>query len=187
MSVLEFIAQMTRALAWPTAAVVVALVFKSQIKSLFARDKGSLLVAGFGVTWETASREVRSELKIASPTARESSGVATSIDNIDTYDLDRPEDALAEGWARVERALYEKVGDDAFQFGSVDRLMQAALDRGLITLETARAIHGLRIMRDLGVRGSTSDVTRARATEFLLLVEAVLYTLGNRVSPDNAG
>ena len=179
MSVLEFIAQMTRALAWPSAAVVVSLVFKSQIKSLFAREKGSLLFAGFGLTWDGASHEVRSELKLGSVPSGTAIDLDVSIDDIKQVTRDRPENALAEGFARVERALYEKVGDDAFKLGPLDRLMQAALDRGLITIETARAIHGLRIMRDLGVRGSTTEVTQERAREFLTLAEAVLYALGN--------
>lgn len=63
-SVLEFIAQMTKALAWPLGAVAVALVFRGQIKALFDRDKGSLSVGPIGLAWDGFRQEVQSDLRI---------------------------------------------------------------------------------------------------------------------------
>ena len=183
MSVLEFIAQMTKAIAWPAAAVVVALVFKGQIMSLFDRDKGSLNVGPIGVAWEGLRREVESELKMTPESlepSRPAKSVSGSIDELLAVAQSSPEAAILEAFSRVERALRDKLGDDEFGSAPLVQLVGAALDRKLITDETARAIDGLRIMRNLAAHGRADELTKERAIDYLVLVDAVLYAMGNK-------
>lgn len=183
MSTLEFIAEMTRALAWPLAAVVVALVFRGQIKALFARAKGGLNVGPVSASWDDQVQVVESNLKITSEAVDSTlptKFVNGMIDDLMNVYQQFPEAAIVVAFNRVERSLRDKLGDEfskqSLRFNSV----KVALERGLITEETARAINGLRNLRNLAAHGLAEDLAAERALDYLVLVDAVLYALDNR-------
>jgi hypothetical protein len=81
--------------------------------------------------------------------------------------------------AAVLRELIAQV--DSEQTGQnvgTARLTRTALANGLITPETARAIEGITVMRNLAAHGRANEVTPERARDYLALVDAVLFTIG---------
>jgi hypothetical protein len=60
---------------------------------------------------------------------------------------------------------------------SMGQLLRLASDRDLVTPETAKAVEGITIMRNLAAHGRASEVTLDRARDYLALTDAVLYAL----------
>jgi hypothetical protein len=95
--------------------------------------------------------------------------------------------AVLDGHAAVEQALRELIdqvdpGQARHNVGAV-RLTSAALARGLITPETAKAIEGITVMRNLVAHGGANDVTADRARDYLALVDAVLFSIRQGSDP----
>jgi hypothetical protein len=87
--------------------------------------------------------------------------------------------AIIESFGRVETALRDLLaaaGLDVSQL-SVPALVREALARDLISPETASAIEGITVLRNLAAHGRAGAVSHDRAVEYLALVDAVLYTL----------
>lgn len=181
MTNLEFVAAIVEALAWPAAVVVVALVFQSQIKSLFNREKGGVSVGPFSVTWEGWERAVRADLAAEEadapkrPTLAPTGGALS--DELAPIIEVSPGAAIVEAFGRVEYALQQLLGDKAPPTAVLGNRIEAALKLNLITEETARAIEGLRVMRNLAAHGRTEELTRERAMDYIVLTDAVLYAM----------
>lgn len=65
---------------------------------------------------------------------------------------------------------------------AMGQLIRLALDKGAITPETAKAVEGITVMRNLAAHGRASEVTVERARDYLALADAVLYTLRQKLS-----
>jgi len=89
-----------------------------------------------------------------------------------------------EGYGRVEEGLREVVSDQgcAEEIGtrSATGLARMAHQRGLINEETARAVEGLSVLRNLAASSATEELSPERAIDYLALVDAVLFSLGKR-------
>lgn len=170
---------MADALAWPAAAVAVALVFRSQIRSLFNREKGGVSVGPFSVTWDGWERAVRADLAAEDVDAPPSTPSPTNglVDELGPILEISPGAAIVEAFGRVEYSLQELIGDQAPPSAVLSNRIRAAQNLGLITDETARAIDGLRVMRNLAAHGRTDELTRDRAVDYLVLTDAVLYAM----------
>ncbi len=183
MSTLEFIAELSRAFAWPMAAVVVALLFKGQIKALFARAKGSLIFGPVSATWDDQFQEVTSDASKVIDSTPPRSFEGGMIDDLMNLYKQFPEAAIVLAYKRVEQAIFDKLGRD---FGSRplgSKLAKVALEQGLVTEETARAIDGLRNLRNLAAHGTADELGAERVLDYLVLVDAVLYAIGNKQNP----
>lgn len=108
--------------------------------------------------------------------------VSGSIDDLWAMVAEHPAAAIIEAFSRVEGALHAKMLDSSPTTPLI-QLVGTALERKLITDETARAIDGLCIMRNLAAHGRADELTEERAHEYLVLVDAVLYAMGNKPKP----
>jgi hypothetical protein len=92
-----------------------------------------------------------------------------------------PTAAVIEAFARIEGKLQDLLraeGDSsADEKVGVMALVRRALDQDLITPETANAIEGLSVLRNLAAHGRAGDVSEERALDYIMLVDALLYAM----------
>jgi hypothetical protein len=92
-----------------------------------------------------------------------------------------PVAAILTSFRDVEREVRELATEagiaDAGEL-PVDALTDLLAGRGLVGAQTASAVRGLAVLRDLALHGrGDDDVNAARASEFTLMARGVLYAL----------
>lgn len=181
-SALQFIASLVNSLAWPLVVVAIALVFRVQIRRLMTGQIRRLRAGPVEMEFDRLLSEVRVELA-APRTAAAPSGDGGNplIDEFGDVAAVSPLAAVLDGHSAVEQALRDLIaqadpGLPIEHLGAV-RLTSTALAKGLITSETARAVEGITVMRNLAAHGTANEVTPERARDYLALVDAVLFTI----------
>lgn len=181
MSILQFIASLASSLAWPLVVLAIATLFRVKIAELLSGGVKRLKAGPIEVEWDRTLSETRVELDQPGVPSLETEGAPGPVSE-DLADLARisPTAAVVEGYARVEHALREKladIDDDAKLKVGGAGLARLAAKHGRINDETARAVEGLAILRNLAAHGRAGDTTPDRATDYLALVDAVLFAL----------
>jgi hypothetical protein len=185
-SALEFIASLAGSLAWPAAALAIAILFRDQLRRLLdvsgplRRLKGP---AGLEAFYD----ETAVETKEAAAAALKAAGVTEQpsplliLDDLEGVAKASPRGAVVDASSRIEMRLLELLRDNDVDVGenrSLGTLASVAFKRGLIGESTLQAVLGLRVLRNLAVHGTDEDLDSTRALEFLTLADAVLYSLG---------
>ncbi|MCA0432044.1 MAG: hypothetical protein LCH46_02170 [Proteobacteria bacterium] len=101
---LTFIANVVAALAWPVGACMIALIFRSEIRSLFSnlsRLKWGEMEANFGESVEKIREEVKT---VEEDPDYEDKPVAPELVELAST---HPHLAVLEGWKLLERAITE--------------------------------------------------------------------------------
>lgn len=181
-STLQFIASLVNSLAWPLAVVVIALVFRVQIRRLMTGQLRRLRAGPVEMEFDRLLSEVGVELAAPRTTAAPAGGSGSPlIDEFADVATVSPLAAVLDGHAAIEQALRELIDkvdpNQAGQNVGTARLTSTALAKGLITPETAKAVEGITIMRNLAAHGRANEVTPERARDYLALVDAVLFTI----------
>ncbi|WP_298443163.1 hypothetical protein [Ferrimicrobium sp.] len=183
MTVLQFIASLVNSLAWPLAVILIALIFRAQIRSLASRPMRKLRAGPLEVEFDRIGAEV--EAVVGRPTlsiceAGKEQG-ASVIEELSGLAEASPVAAVMDAHAAIEQEIRNIVlGVDPQADVSkmaMGQLIRLALDKGTITPETAKAVEGITVMRNLAAHGRASEVTVERARDYLALADAVLYTL----------
>jgi hypothetical protein len=178
-SKLEFISSLVKSLAWPVAFVVVALVFREQLRGLLSTAGLRRVKAGpLEVEWNRQISEAEVELEqtgVPSPSFGVISEELAPVANAS------PAAAVMEAHARIERALREKLLDAGVEESDLRTgaagLARLAAERNLISDETLRAVQGLALLRNMAAHGHGGDVTVERAKDYLALADAILYAI----------
>ena len=186
MSVLEFIAAITKALAWPLAAVVVAVLFREQLRRLLSTGPARRMKAGpIEIEWDRTVAEAQVELDqpgVPPPLAGSMSG-PVSVELVEVAERS-PTAAVMEAHAVIERELRVRLTaagvPEAEQRVGAAGLARLGMQHGVITEETQRAIEGLSVLRNLSAHGRAGDVSTERAIDFLALADAVLYAIRSK-------
>lgn len=188
MGVLEFVASLVGSLAWPAAVVAAVLILRAPLTRALSGPVKRWKAGPSGVEveyhWQETIEETRAELE-QSPEAAQLLAAPPGLDD----DLARlveasPRAAVMEAFARVEGGLRAAVGGDASKrYASARELAQVAKQRGNISEETLRSIEGLAVLRNLAAHDRVADLDAARAMEFVVLAEAVLYALHGAKRP----
>lgn len=198
MSGLEFSASVIQSLAWPVTLAVAVFVLRTPIAKALtgpAVKRWKLGPSGVEVeNWDSEVSDVRSKIVEAVEESPRHEPPTNALDSAwrlglieELSDLARvsPTTAVLESFHRIETELREMAQ------GSLDKgltvrqlpmgeLTQFALNQGLITPETANAIMGLTVLRNLAAHSAAgSKPDTARSLEFAALAEAVLYTIRN--------
>ena len=170
MSVAEFIA----AIAWPVTVLVIALLFRKPLTEALASATGRLSAGPFKLEWDRQVAELKSELGHQRTASKEEAPSAEEIEVIS------PAAAIVDAFGEVEAALrsaLEQKGAGKLDTTNVGSLAKVALEKGVINAETANAIEGLSVLRNLAVHGGEKEVSSQRAHEFVSLAEGVLYAI----------
>ena len=183
MSVLEFIAAMTKALTWPAAAVTVAVLFRSQLRAVLSQPVRRFKVGPVEVEWDRTVAEAQVEL--------DQPGIATALPLAGPVSVElaevaerSPTAAVMEAHATVERALHQLLVDDGVQDDDLRAgaawLARLGVERGVVTKETLSAVKGISVLRNLAAHGRAGDVTVERAVDYLSLADAVLFAIRSK-------
>ncbi|WP_085124483.1 hypothetical protein [Tistlia consotensis] len=168
MAILEFIAAMTKALAWPLVVLLAIILFRGVIGSRLA----SILKISHGKTaveFDHVAKQVEAVIaseRLPQPTLRlpdDPTDHATNVGRIIAV------------WGQLEdtvRRRLSSAGTDAGRMGSVP-MLRLANEQNLITSEQLRALLGLNAMRNLAAHGRAQEIDEQRVQEFLVLAEAM--------------
>jgi hypothetical protein len=182
MSSYELIARLASALAWPIAAVIGVIVLRKSIAQLVAHRPPQRVKAGpFEVEWDRllaeTEKEVEAEIPGSPQTNKHTAGVANELSPAAE---EAPLAAVQEAYATVERELRKIIdragGESSSDLGAVG-LARLAERKGCINAETLRAVEGLSVMRNLAVHGGGRQLTPEQASEYLALVDGVLFAM----------
>lgn len=184
MSVLEFIAAMAKALAWPAAAVIVAVVFRSQLRGLLSQPVRRFKVGPIEAEWDRTVAEAQVELDqpgVPTPSLPPTGPVSTELAEVAERS---PTAAVMEAHATIERELRQLlvdsgVPDNELRAGAAG-LARLGVERSVVTKETLSAVEGISVLRNLAAHGRAGEITSERAVDYLALADAVLYAIRNK-------
>jgi hypothetical protein len=182
----QFIASLVHSLAWPGAVVGIAIVFRRQVVDLLSGAKARRLKAGpVEIEFDRVISSVEAEL--GSEPAPRSTRMPrlTLLEDLAPIARAAPTAAVLEAHSRLEhqlRELTQALGEQR-QAGAV-ALARLALANDLITPETENAIVGVTTLRNLAAHGRQAELSEERAMDYLALVDAVLFAVGQRRRED---
>jgi hypothetical protein len=188
MSWLNFIAEMTKALAWPAAVAVILILFHEPLRKLIGRLR-SFKYGESEISFEEKAAEVTKDVALAQIGRPK---VATTILKSEASEIDieqrdddllilaeqSPGPAILETWLRVERktrklASRNSSQDDKRPLGPLLKLLE---EKGTLSASSTQSIRGLWVLRNLAVH-SADPVTQQKALEFVTLAQAILHIL----------
>lgn len=185
----EFIASLISSLAWPTAVLVLAWMFRSSLDRLLSGDIKRWKAGAAGVEieyWDRTIAEAREELAqdralTPSEIGAPDEGPPEFRDEMIELAAISPRSAVMESFRRVELQLLsmlESAGIEQARPTGARTMAETALQRGLVTEATVEAIRGMTTLRNLAAHGhDDSEIDHVRALEFIDLAEAVLFAL----------
>lgn len=183
MDTLQFVASLVSSLAWPVAVLVIALIFRAQIRQLMSRPIRRLRAGSVEVEFDRLMSEVQVAVETPTPSGEGHAATIASpvIEELEDIILTSPVAAVLDAHSAVERELRSLIaaGDPGVDVTkmSTGRLLREGVERGIITPETANAVEGITVMRNLAAHGRPSEITPERARDYLALVDAVLFTV----------
>jgi hypothetical protein len=184
----QFISSLVHALAWPGAVLILAFAFRRQLSKLLDSDRLRRLRAGpvdlvFGrqlaKVEESVARELpveREEPQLLASELRETAAVA-------------PATAVLEATDRLERelaTLVQDAGEWVVAGSGLVALARQAQDHDLMTPETANAVKGIVVLRNLAAHDRMARLSPAQAQEYLALVDATMFAVGQQSTGHSA-
>lgn len=183
----EFAAALVGALAWPSAVLVLGLIFKSQVRSILSgfaslfddrveeaslgRDGAKVKRYRKRVKEELA--EAQESLSAESAAAQPSVDTSPFLEEISMLADINPAAAIASAAARLEVSLRDLVKGASSDAGrmSLGRLIDACARNGLLTAGEARAAQYLAHLRNAAVHQNVAS--EGEALEFAALARRV--------------
>jgi hypothetical protein len=185
----QFISSLVHALAWPFTVVVLAWLFRSQLQQMFSVPLERLQGPGFDARFGKQMLKVE---KIAEelPEAKEQPEPPEPLLSSELEETAEvsPATAVLEATERLERELASRVqeaGGWVFSGAGLVSLARQALDSNLISPETANAVQGIAVLRNLAAHDHMSRLSSAQAREYLSLVDATIFAVKQRPPPES--
>jgi hypothetical protein len=181
---LGFTAALIDSLSWPLAAVAIAFMFRRQVRDLISARGLTRVKAGpFEAEWSTAQAVVPSQIRAHVPPDSDRGGV-----NRESAAVSPRSTILARYDSLIQRLKQEVASREPNLKPHISNatLINLALERGIISDKTERALVGATVMRNLAAH-SGQELTEARAAEFLAITDATEYAMVHdfaRLGPD---
>ncbi|CAN5399317.1 hypothetical protein BH10PAT4_BH10PAT4_4800 [soil metagenome] len=174
MSVLEFIAALVAALAWPLGLIVVVLVLRSHIPA-FLKSLRRLKLSGFEVELERTRVDIETAVAVADtlPADRENEPSAEVA-------LGDPTTTIIREHRRLEDELRQRLKASkvkGLESKSANQLVALGVASGIFTEAAAEAVRGVSVLRNLAAHGRADRVTPSEAAEYVALVDATIFSL----------
>ena len=181
-----FVERLVTGVAWPVAAVVVAMVFRTEVKNLLKRLKAFKLSGaelGFSELLDEASREAATLSTPSSP---------VSMIEIDEHTIPKhPHFAVIEAWRSIESEVAQLIQlldprikqHEINGFRSLRLLRQAEI----VPSDVITLMEDLRRVRNAAVHDSEPEITKGQAIEYLSLasrVEEALRHAKNKIKSE---
>jgi hypothetical protein len=196
---LTFAASLVSSLAWPVVLLAITYLFRRELAEVIGRLR---TVKALGAEGTFDPKEAEAKVALATATAAATIQAATTAPNITassvtTYtppktqemterfmDLARrdPGAAVLEAWEEVERTLKRRM--DTAKVAGIERLrgeqlIDLAMRKAVINVQTAEALRGLLVLRNLAAHDR--DVGLGKALEYLTLADSVAYSINGTV------
>jgi hypothetical protein len=178
---LAFIASLIGSLAWPALVLVLVLLFRHELRPLLARPIHRAKAGPVEVEWEERVEEARVELARSPEAAEQPPTDANAY--LRTGPLDRePRGAILAAFAGIEQALRRTLEEAHVDIRpprrqGMSQLVDQAEGAQVISEQTAHAIRGLIVLRNLAAHGVGEEIDAAKSEEFVALANGVLYAL----------
>jgi hypothetical protein len=172
---MSFIAEMTKALAWPLAVVIVCLVFRGPISGLLEGVRLRRIGKGeWSADFTTAEQEVRAGLPSGAP--QEAFPGEIGAETLRLADVS-PAAAIGDVWGELEKRVRGAAAKAGVQRQFLPEIVRGLTEKHIIRPATADAILGLRNMRNLAVHAPPEGLTSVQANEFINLAGALMWSL----------
>lgn len=172
----QLIASLVSSLAWPTAVVCIAVLFRVQLKTLLTERLRHIEAGPLKADFDLLGSKVEATLGEAGIRVP----AHVEADDLASLAKQAPTMVIAEAFALVEqelRSALASIGESPAESVDATELAQLALGQGLITPLTINAIEGIAVMRNLAIHGPRREITVAQVDEYLALVESILYAI----------
>lgn len=191
---LTFISSLVGSLAWPLTVIGVALFFRRTIKETLARPLRRVKAGPFEAEWEAKVVEAFVDVAESPETGAPPPGRDLVSERLRPVAEQLPAAAVMAAYAEIEEALRRHLT----LAGNVepDRRPMAARqmaiiaeEHGIISRQTASAIEGATVLRNLAAHGRASEIDRPKALDYLTLADAILYAIeaGKKPPPETEG
>lgn len=172
----SFAASLVSSLAWPTVALIAAVLFRASIRAMISRPLSRAQIGPLVAEWE--AQAVATAAEIAATPAPDVGREALS-DRLGKFADASPEAAVLGAFAEIERALRRALGKSGTpdEVRNAGQLVHFALEQGAISKQTAEAIRGLIVLRNLAAHGRDVDLDSRRARDFVAMSDAVLFAI----------
>lgn len=171
------------AVAWPLVALFALVILRKPLVHLLTdRPPKRVKVGPLDVEWTREIAEAETELSAAGTPKPPSPNGPSLVADLAAEARKAPAVAVLEAYAVLEHELRNLVEAKTDVSGAELRKSAVGLARladqhGVISQETARAVQGVSVLRNLAAHGSARDITSEQAVDYLALVDAVLFTL----------
>ena len=181
----QLIASLVGSLAWPAAVVCIAVLFRTQLKTLLTDRLRHIEAGPLKADFDMLGSKVQRTL------GKAGIAVPEHAKDADLADLakESPREVISLAFGLVEQELREaltSIGEPPPEGANAAALAHLALSRGLISPLTINAIEGIEVMHNLAIRGPRREITHAQVEEYLALVESVLYATRQDIKSYNA-
>jgi hypothetical protein len=183
MDTLTFVVEMTKALGWPCAALVIVLVFRRPLLELLTLVRK---VKYKDVEVELAKKEISEARELTTSKGNEKFDVLSFMELEHFRQLAdiSPRAAITEAWSRLEAAVYQAAqaaGMEAARPSGVSfsSVLAALKTSGAIDANGLRIIEKMRAIRNKAVHIQTEGLSASDAIDYVLAMkhaESVLKT-----------
>lgn len=174
-----FIVELTKALVWPCIAITILLLFRTSIHGLLDGMKlRRFKHGGTEAEFSEGLNEIRNELPTQmSDLATKNTGL---VDELESMIRSSPTTAVITAWKRVEYAIGFLAGKHNLVEQSFTSALNELARKKIIEPSIKDSILGLRQLRNLAVHGTAGEVSEARAREFLVITDAILWSMDSQ-------
>lgn len=181
---LTFLVEMTKALVWPSATMVIVLVFRQPLLALLTLVRK---VKYKDVEVELAKKEISEARELTT------SKVGEKNDFLSFMELEHfkqladisPRAAITEAWSRLENAIYQAAKSSGIEARPSDvpftGVLSSLRESGAIDASNLQVIEKMRAVRNKAVHIQTEGLSASDAIDYVLAmkhVEAALKTGG---------
>ncbi len=187
----SFLSSAVQSLAWPTAAVIIAILFAGPIKRLIPlvrKLKWKELELDFAEKLEKAEEEAEAAELPPTPLVAVGAHEAANVGNERHYLIQlarvSPRAAIGEAWRQLEhdvREALKRKGIDAP--ANMMRMLEVASKNQLLPERVTGLVADLRGLRNQAVHGLDFEIDLPRAIEYIELVERVRAALPPKPVP----
>jgi hypothetical protein len=179
MSLFQFVASMTSALAWPLIVGGVLLAFRRELRRWLADRPATIRMGAFAVEWEKRSAQVAVSLAASGvspmigPEITELASEHSDISELSPAETVRA--TLSTLTDRVRTALAE-ANIAGTERATLPHLVALGVANGVIDPGNADSVTGVAVMANLAL-AKPEKIGEREITEFLALADATLFAL----------
>jgi hypothetical protein len=176
----QLVASLVSSLAWPTAVVCIAFLFRAQLKTLLTEHLRHIEAGPLKADFDRIGSDVHTVLDQAGITP----SAQAETDDLAALAQREPAAAIPEAFTRVEHELRQalaEINEQPSDDADAMALARKAMERGLLSPLTINAIEGIAVMRNLAIHGPRREITVKQAQEYLALVDSVLYAMRQNI------